>query len=39
MAEWLRRWHLRDMKCTVHDLEVMGLNPGWVELGVHSTSV
>ena len=22
-----------------HDLEVMGLNPGWVELGVRSTFV
>ena len=22
-----------------HDLEVMSLNPGWVELGVRSTSV
>ena len=27
-----------DMKCTVHDLEVMGSNPGWVELRVRSTS-
>ena len=25
------------MKCTVHDLEVMGSNPSLVELGVHST--
>ena len=24
MVEWLRLWSLRDMKCTVHDLEVMG---------------
>ena len=24
---------LRDMKCTAHNLEVMGLNPSWVELG------
>ena len=39
MAEWLRRRYLRDMKCTVRDLEVMGSNPDWVELGVHSTSV
>ena len=31
--------HLRDMKCTIHDLEVMGSNPGWVELWVCSTSV
>ena len=22
------------MKCTVYDLEVIGSNPGWVELGV-----
>ena len=36
MAEWLRRRYLRDMKCTVRDLEVMGSNPDWV---VHSTSV
>ena len=28
MAEWLGRQHLRDIKCSVHDLEVMGLNPG-----------
>ena len=27
------------MKCTIHDLEVMGLNPGQVGLGVWSTSV
>ena len=30
--------HLRDMKCAVCDLEVMGLNPGRVELGLLSTS-
>ena len=30
---------LRDMRCTVHDLEVKGSNTDWVELGVHSTSV
>ena len=30
---------LRDMKCTVHDLEVMGLNPGRVKLGRHGTAV
>ena len=30
---------LRDMKCTVHDPEVMGSNSGWVELGMCSTSV
>ena len=27
------------MICTVRDLEVMGLNPDQVELGVHSTFV
>ena len=27
------------MKCTVHDLEVMNLNPNQIELGVLSTSV
>ena len=31
--------HLRDMKYTVHDLEVMGLNPGHIELRMHSTFV
>ena len=30
---------LRDMECTVHDLEVMCSNPGRVELGVHSISL
>ena len=35
MAEWLRQWQLRNMKCTVHDLEIMGSNPGWVELRMH----
>ena len=38
MAQWLRRASQRhEMYC--HDLEVMGSNPGWVELGVHGTSV
>ena len=23
-----------DIKCTSHDLDVMGSDPGWVELGV-----
>ena len=32
MAEWLKHWRLRDMKCTVHDLEVMGSNPGWARV-------
>ena len=27
------------MKYAVHDLKVMGLNPSWVKLEVHSTSV
>ena len=38
MAKWLEQecqWH--EMYC--HDLEVMGLNPGRVELGVRGTSV
>ena len=39
MVEWLRRRCFGDIKCTVHDLEVMASNPGQVELGVHSTSV
>ena len=28
----------RDMKCAVHDLEVMGSNPSQFKLGVLSTS-
>ena len=39
MAKWLRGQGLRDMKCTVHDLKVMGSNPGQVELGVRSSFV
>ena len=38
MDEWLEQasqWH--GMYC--HDLQVMSSNPGWVELGVRSTSV
>ena len=27
-----------DMKCAVHDLEVMDLNLGWVKLEVHYSS-
>ena len=38
MAQWLRRVS-QGYERIVRDLEVMGLNPGWVELGVHSTSV
>ena len=37
-AEWLQQVSQgHEMYC--HDLEVMSSNPGWVELGVHSTSV
>ena len=39
MAEWLRWRCFRDMKYTVHDLEVVGSNPSKVELGMHSISV
>ena len=39
MAEWLKRSNLRDMKCTVHDQEIIGSNPCRFELGVRSTSV
>ena len=38
MAKWLEQtsqWH--EVYC--HDLEVMSWNPGWVDLGVRSTSV
>ena len=42
MAVCVRRRHLRDMKCAVHDLEhdleVMGSNPSRAKLGVRSTS-
>ena len=31
--------HLRDMKCIVRNLEVMGSNPGQVEPGMCGTSV
>ena len=34
-----RQQHLRYMKCTVHDLEFMVSNPGWVKPGVRGTSV
>ena len=38
MVEWLGWMSLgHEMYC--HDLEVMGLIPGWVELRVRSTSV
>ena len=39
MAERLRQLHLRDMECAVHDLKVMGSNPGRIKLRVNSTSV
>ena len=39
MAEWLRQWCLRNMKCNVHDLEVTSSNPSRVELCVRSTFV
>ena len=38
MAQWLRQTSLGH-KITVYDLEVIGLIPSQVELGVHSTSV
>ena len=38
MAEQLGR-RLRDMICNSHDLEAMGSNPAWIELGVRSISV
>ena len=38
MAEWLEQMSQGHEMCG-HDLEVMSLNPGQVELGVHSTSV
>ena len=38
MAKWLEQAsQCHEMYC--HDLEVMSLNTGQVELGVHSTSV
>ena len=40
MAEWSRRASQdHEHECTVHDLEVMGLNASRVELGVYSTFV
>ena len=32
-------YKLDGSECEVSDLEVMGLNPGWVETGLRSTSV
>ena len=38
MAEWLEQASQRhEMYC--HELEVMSSKAGWVELGVHSTSM
>ena len=37
MVEWLRRQLLRDMECTVHDLEVMSSNPARVEFGMRTS--
>ena len=34
MVEWLRRWPYRDMKCTVHDPDVIVSNPGQVKLRI-----
>ena len=39
MAEWIRWQRLCDIKCSVCDLEVMGFNPGRVELCMCSTSI
>ena len=39
MAKWLRRWCFLDMKCTVHDQEVICLNPIRVKLGMSRTYV
>ena len=38
MAKWFKRWHLRDMNCTVPGLKVMVSNPGQVEFEMCSTS-
>ena len=35
MAHWLRQAP-KDMRCAVHDLELMGSNPSLVEFGAHS---
>ena len=39
MAQCLRGECLRDMTCTVHDLEVMSSNPSRANLDVLGTSV
>ena len=38
MAQWLRQAS-QDMTCAVHDLEVMGLIPGQVQVGEHSVLI
>ena len=39
MAVWLRLLCLRDMNCTVRDLQMRDSIPGSVKHGVHRTSV
>ena len=39
MVEWLRRRSLKVMKCTVHDLGIMGSNLSQIELGELGESV
>ena len=39
MVEWLRRRYIRDIKCFVHELEVMGSKPCRVERRVSSISI
>ena len=38
MVQWLRHASQEHEIYVVHDLEVMGPNPGRVEIGVYSTS-
>ena len=38
MAEWLG-WASQGLEMYCHDLEFMGSTPGWVKLGVCSTSI
>ena len=39
VTEWLRQQGLRNMKFTIHVLEVMDLNPSQVDLGIQTISV
>ena len=39
MAQWLMQQRLRDMKCILHDLDVMGFNDSQVKRGLCSTSM